>query len=377
VHQRTVPGVVLVADPGPDPDDIQAILCAGRFHLAGRLRLLGVICCGGGRASDRARLARHALDLLHPALHAVPVAIGSDGTAAEPAAYEFGLTGLADTTTDGMPAAAALLLTLLEAAADASVTVQIQAAFTDVHAFLSSHAAMFKRKVARVVAMGGVERSGGGFAAAPAFNNDLDREAATAVYSFCRREGVPLTVVSRGAVPPMPKAVIQRAAASAAAAAGPGPPPPLLAYLSTAQSSSLPALYANICAGRMPARCTRAWFLANFCGVSPADAAVRWAGGEPPADLDVAAHLGDTVRPYDPVTLLASLERPGSPQAPPLFDWGSAAVAAGGVTHHFFHRLDQLHVGAVLAEIEAALCSLATCGQGGDGEPGARAVSPA
>jgi hypothetical protein len=200
--------------------------------------------------------------------------------------------------------------------------------------------------------MGAVQASGGNLTAAPAFNNDLDRPAAQAVYSFCASQRLPLTVISRDAVPSMPTALIKEIAAAA------DPPSPLIAYLANAQSASLAALYRKICAGVMPPRCSKQWFVATFCDMSPQDRAGLWDGTEPPDDLDMTRFLSGTVKPYDPVTLLATMEQPGTVGPEALFHWESAAVRIGGTTHYVFDSLEHVQGDAIQAELEKALRSL-------------------
>jgi len=88
---RTPPAFVLVTDPGPDPDDVKAILIAGTLHRRGDIVLLLVIANGGHQSRARARLARCVLDSI--GARGVRVALGSEGKPYEPVAHEYDLRG--------------------------------------------------------------------------------------------------------------------------------------------------------------------------------------------------------------------------------------------------------------------------------------------
>jgi inosine-uridine nucleoside N-ribohydrolase len=116
--------------------------------------LLGVVACGGQEACNRALLASSLLaQYYNPRTSSIPIATGADGAKDEstprhePAEYEYCIEGFDNTGTDNIPAAGDFLRETLMSAEDGSVTVQIQAAFTDVALLLQSDAALFKRKV--------------------------------------------------------------------------------------------------------------------------------------------------------------------------------------------------------------------------------------
>ena len=50
--------LVIVTDPGPDPDDVKTILSSAIKHRAGQIRVHGIVCNGGHQAEQRARLAK-------------------------------------------------------------------------------------------------------------------------------------------------------------------------------------------------------------------------------------------------------------------------------------------------------------------------------
>mmetsp|Transcript_4299 Transcript_4299/g.12114 ORF Transcript_4299/g.12114 Transcript_4299/m.12114 type:complete len:367 (-) Transcript_4299:356-1456(-) len=353
------PAVVLVSDPGPDPDDAKGILLAAHFHMAKQVRLLGVICCGGGQSRERARLCRRILQLCYPRLK-IPVAVGAQGAHKPhtPAPHEYDVPGFESTTTDGMPSGTALLRKLLAEAEDNSLTVEIQAAFTDVAEAIAADRGLFRRKVCRVCAMGGLrDPQAAEWDADEAFNNELDREAANAVYRFCQSEGVSLTVVGRDAVPQLPMTQMRRIAATTQH--------PVMHYLSNAQDGGLIALWTRVCRKQLPARCTKEWYFTTFCGATPEEFRALEAEGGPADDVDIKEHLHGHVKPYDPMTVMAVL--PPSTTAK-WFDWKAGAlVGANGTMHHVFQSAELVHGEAITADLISALRHSAEEGQVSDG----------
>ena len=57
------PQVVIVTDPGPDPDDVKALITAAVAHKRNEINLIAVVANGGHQQQERARLARTLLDL--------------------------------------------------------------------------------------------------------------------------------------------------------------------------------------------------------------------------------------------------------------------------------------------------------------------------
>jgi hypothetical protein len=131
-------------------------------------------------------------------------------------------------------------------------------------------------------------------------NNLFDRGAAEALYDFCF-EAAPalgLHVVSRFAVPLLPMRLARSFATRTDC--------PVMRYLADAQSLGLVGLWQRLCAGQLPARCSKAWFFETFCNVSPADFQRLDASGALGPAVDIRAHLNGFVKPYgagaDPVT---------------------------------------------------------------------------
>lgn len=73
-------------------------------------------------------------------------------------------------------------------------------------------------------------------------------------------------------------------------------PDGVLGYLARAQRRGLEALWQKLCQGKLPARCTKAWYFETFCGVEDAKTF------EPDVDsftarTDIARWLNGNVKP--------------------------------------------------------------------------------
>ena len=87
--------MVLVADPGPDPDDVKVILMSAIMHKEGTVVIEGIINNGGHQAQQRTALAYATLK--HLGMHnQIPVAVGSAGVPYSPKDHEYRLQGYAD-----------------------------------------------------------------------------------------------------------------------------------------------------------------------------------------------------------------------------------------------------------------------------------------
>ena len=97
-------------------------------------------------------------------------------------------------------------------------------------------------------------------------------------------------------------------------------------YLNDSQVRGLEGLWQRLCDGKLPARCTKAWFFETFCGIGH-DAFNAARHEELDARADIGAHLNGFVKPYDVVALMRAL-----PELQPLFP-PSLGVRAGGAEH--------------------------------------------
>jgi len=98
-------GLVIVTDPGPDPDDIKALL------MQNKIVLRVVIAKGGQQAESLARLARCVLNLV--GVFVVPVGIGSAGKPYQAQPHEYKLEGFEDVDASTLQEGSQLLLSVL------------------------------------------------------------------------------------------------------------------------------------------------------------------------------------------------------------------------------------------------------------------------
>jgi len=358
--------LVIITDPGPDPDDVKALCVAATMHRMRNsgLRLRAVITNGGGDALGRARLARCVLD--HLSVVDVPVGAGSDGTPRTPAAFEYDIPGYEDVDDADIEDGARLLRTTLEDADPGSVTLVLISALTDFAAATRDYPAIVIEKVARVCIMGGLVADASaphGYAIDSSANNQFDVEAATEAYNFCFDQGVPMTVVNRHGVPALPMHLAKFFADRSLS--------PVPRYLARAQDKGLLALWRKLCAGELPSRCTKEWFFQTFCGVDALT--FRTKGLEAlDADADIVQHLQGFVNPYDVVALMAVL-----PERERLFpDLAAAEVrvpapARGGrlVAHVLILDAAQgPRMGAVIGVLSDALATACQSNRGSNRE---------
>lgn len=201
------PRLVLITDPGPDPDDCKVILVLAVAHLKGQIRLVAVVANGGAQATDRARLARCLLD--HVEAYDVPVGIGSAGIPTEAQPHEYALPRYADVDPSCLLDGAELIRRALLDAPRKSVRLLCISSLRDAADLLERSRELVLSRVERIVIQGGMERdeTNSTWVADTAVNNSFDMEAANAVYSACQQTGLPMTVVSRFAVPLLPMQV--------------------------------------------------------------------------------------------------------------------------------------------------------------------------
>lgn len=147
--------LVLISDPGPDPDDVKAILVAAVLHRLESINLTAVVANGGGQPARRAQLARTVLD--HVGVTDVPVGVGSLGTPYVAQPHEYALSGFNDKASlvDGH----ALLMRTLRSARNHSLTVCCISSLRDLADVITAEPALVLAKVASLVIQGGLERA--------------------------------------------------------------------------------------------------------------------------------------------------------------------------------------------------------------------------
>ena len=208
--------LVIVTDPGPDPDDVKSITTSAIQHKAGKIRVHGVVCNGGHQALQRAKLAQALLNYL--GAHDIPVAVGSAGKPYTPQPHEYAFPGVEDVQESELREGKELIRSILERAGPHSLTFLMISAMTDIAELMQEQPELVLAKVRHLSIMGGLHRTEqpdgeGGVVWEPdtAVNNNWDMESAQLMYSFCFERGIPMSVVSRNAVPnlPMSLAVIR------------------------------------------------------------------------------------------------------------------------------------------------------------------------
>ena len=143
-----IPPVLIVCDPGPDPDDVKVVITAAKCHMTHELDVRGIVCNGGHQAAERARLARCVLRLVDRTVcEKIPVAAGSAGQPYAPKDHEYSIAGFdADDEAGAICEGAALCSRVLRQAAPRSLIVQIQSGFTDVAELIDSEPELFQER---------------------------------------------------------------------------------------------------------------------------------------------------------------------------------------------------------------------------------------
>lgn len=318
--------VLIITDPGPDPDDAKVILMAGVQHLQGQVNVTGIVTNGGQQSEARAQLATAILAGI--GVTNIPVAHGAPGRKENPSPQVFNLDGFDQVDKGELLQGRDLIFSVLTDAKPKSLTIQIQSAGTDIAEAIKLYPSLIKAKVCKVSVMGGVELKADEhgverWTSDAAQNNLFDPEAMESVYQYCISNRIPLHVVSRNAVPNIPMRVAQEYAGSGMC---------VLEYLAMMQESGLVSLWKNVRKTgperTLPARCNAQWYWTTFCGVSEAE--FQSLQGAAVMD-DIRPHLRGTIKPYDVVSYMTIL-----PQAKEWFSFESSKVQIDGINHHFF-----------------------------------------
>ena len=142
VKAKAAVEVLVIMDPGQDLDDEMLLVLLKSLTARGLVKCVGVVTTLAP-SKLRAQLARGTLNILK--LRSVPVGAGSHGNAQGSLSAMAGLEYLAASgeTVDGTE----LMVSALEGAEDASLTLVLVASLTDGAWLLGSHEALFKRKV--------------------------------------------------------------------------------------------------------------------------------------------------------------------------------------------------------------------------------------
>jgi hypothetical protein len=303
-RQKAV-NVVMMGEYGTDPDEVLSLILASWLARKGYINLLAVIG-NHEHALMRAQNAKFVLNEL--ALPYVPVGMGERG---------FGATSK-DTETEPLFLAPTyqiqrgrdLLRWTLEHAEDHSVVLVLNSGFTDAVWLWLDAPDLFRKKVQRVVIMGGVETREDGLprtnsermlvpslGASGAANNCFDPGATLHLYDLLQRHGIPMVITTRYAAYGcmMPFRVYEELAHTNHV---------IGQRLNELQCAAIDGLWKRANApegseerGSLPADRDRAWFVSRFCG-----------GENPPIDGqgDIVPYMS-AVALYDPMNLIAAV----------------------------------------------------------------------
>jgi len=294
--------LLIISDDGKDPDDELAKILLNSLIRRGLGDCLGFIS-NLNPAKERARLARGTLDQL--GMKDIPVGVGQDMIQSTTGAYEFDAPYLGDIGSC-RESGTELFAEILEGLdAGTLVTLVCLSGLADPWLLAKNHRDLFRKKIGRVVIMGGVEVDGevvkldadGFMTPDKAQNNTFDMESAQQFYRHVQQESIPLTVVTRWAAY---AAKLPFSLYDAMAKTG----HPVGVRLHSSQRKSLEHLWKRVQLEQddtkregLPGRCDKAWFAKVFLGGK---------GEDRDGSSDVW-DLASTFQAYDPVTLLAAL----------------------------------------------------------------------
>jgi len=297
---RVQQNLLIISDDGKDLDDeLAKVLLRSMMHrdIASCSAFIATL----HPAPLRARLSKGTCKALGMD---VPVGIGSGMGTMEANTYEFDVEYLArndEIETDGKK----LFVEQMRKADDGLFTLVVLAGMRDAWDLLRDNTELFRRKISRVVIMGGIEVEGnsikrseeGYLVPDTAANNVFDKESASNFYRELQRQVIPTTVVSRWAAyaAKLPLSIYDRMGETGH---------PVGVRLQKAQKHSLEHLWNRACLpagdpGRegLPARCDQAWFSNVFLGGK----------GKDRKGTDSIWDLAGTFQAYDAIALLAAL----------------------------------------------------------------------
>merc|ERR1719203_61766 len=266
---RVQQNLLIVSDDGKDLDDELAkvlMACLEERQLATCKAYIASL----HPAALRARLAKGTLQQLGIDAE---VGIGSAMGNSNSNVYEFDVDYLASED-QVLPSGVELFVQEMQAADDGLYTLVVLSGMRDGWDLLRDHTDLFRRKVSRVVIMGGVETAGntvklseeGFLVPDTAANNAFDMDAAKNFYRELQRQNVPMTIVARWAAyaAKLPLSLYDRMARTHH---------PVAVRLQKAQQSSLQHLWtrANMAVDDparegLPARCDKNWYCNTFLG---------------------------------------------------------------------------------------------------------------
>lgn len=296
VQQR----LLIISDDGKDLDDelVKVLMaCLEDRHLATCKAYIASL----HPAELRARLAKGTLECLGIDAE---VGIGSPMVQMNSNTYEFDVDYLADQE-EIHPNGVQLFLEQMQQADDGLFELVCLSGMRDAWELLRDHTELFRRKISRVVIMGGVQVEGntvklseeGFMMPDTAANNNFDLKAAQEFYRELQRMSIPMTIVSRWAAyaAKLPLSLYDRMAKSGN---------PVSLRMQKAQQSSLQHLWTrsnmdaeNPAREGLPARCNQQWFCETFLGGQ----------GQDRTGADSVWDLATTFQAYDVIAVLGAL----------------------------------------------------------------------
>lgn len=184
--------LITISDAGLDPDDVAAVLLLAEAYKRKMINLLGFV---GNLypAVKRAALIKEVLKA--SGLPRIPVAAGTDcDQNREVRDYEFSL-GLADEEELRSPD---LMIDLLRASEDKSVTLLLISGLTDACNLIESHPELVRSKVCEIYVMGGATFNNGILKLdETASNNKFDLNSAIGFHAKALQLEIPLRILTR------------------------------------------------------------------------------------------------------------------------------------------------------------------------------------
>lgn len=132
--------------------------------------------------------------------------MGSPGVSCEAHSYEYAIDGYDTVCDSSLCDGHELLLRVLREAVPQSLTFVLISSLRDFADVLAEEPALVLSRVMEVAIQGGLEWSEEANVWVPdsSNNNSFDQDAAAALYASCFSKGLPMSIVSRHAVPLLP-----------------------------------------------------------------------------------------------------------------------------------------------------------------------------
>ena len=292
--------IVIISDAGRYHDDEIALVVAAGMVKSGLIEIKGVIA-NLKPAKLRARLIKGILTALN--LPDIPVGMGEAvNEHADSSADDFHASYLS--AEEDFPNGQLLLKKILEHAEESSLTLLLISGLTDANLFLADNVELAKRKLKKIVFMGGVETDQQGLKLDAhgylmpdkSYNNNIDLPSAQSSFQLIQAADIPFTIISRhcGMACAFTPSFYERLAQENS---------PIGKRLYGAQAKELQNLWQRVCLELddvrredLAAYCNKQWFLKTYTNNSPALHALT-------TEDNIWPHISKLTI-YDAVTLL-------------------------------------------------------------------------